>query len=80
MGTKTIYGYQKSGEKYKKRMEKELTKSDIPVKRKIRKTIRKYHFPGIFGWFFGIFIFTGMYVGLRFFVTFQADFFQKKSW
>ena len=28
-------------------MEKELAQSDIPVKRKIPKTIRKYHFPKI---------------------------------
>ena len=31
-------------EKNARAMEKELAQSDIPVKRKIQKTIRKYHF------------------------------------
>ena len=39
MGIKT---YQ---EKNAKPIEKELAQSDIQVKRKIQKTIRKYHFP-----------------------------------
>ena len=51
MGIKT---YQ---EKNAKPMEKELAQSDIPVKRKIQKTIRKCHISEIwhFGWFFGFF-------------------------
>ena len=38
-------------------MEKELAQSDIPVKRKIQKTTRKYHISGKwhFGWFFSLF-------------------------
>ena len=32
-------------EKNARAMEKELAQSDIPVKRKIQKTIRKYYFP-----------------------------------
>ena len=42
--------------------EKELAQSDIPVKRKIQKTIRKCDFPEIwhFRMFFWIFLFTGM--------------------
>ena len=44
-------------EKNAKPMEKELAQSDIPLKRKIQKTVQKYHFLkyGIFGWFFGFF-------------------------
>ena len=42
MGIKT---YQ---EKNANAMEKELAQSDIPVKRKIQKTIRKYHISGKF--------------------------------
>ena len=44
-------------EKNTRAMEKELAQSDIPVKRKIQKTIRKYTFLkyGIFRWFFGFF-------------------------
>ena len=34
-------------EKNARAMEKELAQSDIPVKRKIQKTIRKYHISGI---------------------------------
>ena len=41
MGIKT---YQKKNARAK---EKELAESDIPVKRKIQKTIRKYHFPPV---------------------------------
>ena len=33
-------------EKNARAMEKELAQSDIPVKRKIQKTIRKYHISG----------------------------------
>ena len=43
MGVKT---YQ---EKNTSAMEKKLAQSDIPVKRKIQKTIRKYHFPEVWG-------------------------------
>ena len=45
-----IYGYQTYQEKNTRAMEKELAQSDIPVKRKIKKTIQKYHFPEI--WYF----------------------------
>ena len=39
-----IYGYQNlSGEKYKTNGNR--AQSDVPVRRKIPKTIRKYHFP-----------------------------------
>ena len=56
MGNKT---YQ---EKNAKPIEKELAQADILVKRKIQKTIRKYHFPEIwyFRMVFWIFLFTGM--------------------
>ena len=47
MGIKT---YQ---EKNANAMEKELAQSDIPVKRKIQKTIRKCHFPEKGTFFFG---------------------------
>ena len=51
MGIKT---YQ---EKNAKPMEKELAQSNIAVKGKIQKTIRKCQISesGIFGWFFGFF-------------------------
>ena len=44
-------------EKNARAMEKELAQSDIPVKRKIQKTIENTTFLkyGIFGWFFGFF-------------------------
>ena len=35
-------------EKNARAMEKELAQSNIPVKRKIPKTIRNYHFPEIY--------------------------------
>ena len=56
MGIKT---YQ---EKNARAMEKELAESDIPVKRKIQKTIRKPHISGkwYFRMVFWIFFFTGM--------------------
>ena len=49
-------------EKNARAMEKELAQSDIPVKRKIQKTIRKYHFHEIwyFRMVFWIFLLTGM--------------------
>ena len=51
MGIKT---YQ---EKNTNAAKKELAQSDIPVKRKIKKTskIAKFQKNGIFGWFFGFF-------------------------
>ena len=56
MGIKT---YQ---EKNANAMEKELAQSDIPVKRKIQKTIRKCQISGKwhFWMVFWIFLFTGM--------------------
>ena len=49
-------------EKNARAMEKELAQSDIPVKRKIQKTIQKYHISGkwYFRMGFWIFLFTGM--------------------
>ena len=44
-------------EKNARAMEKEFAQSNIPVKRKIQKTIRNTIFQesGIFGWFYGFF-------------------------
>ena len=54
-----IYGYQ---EKNTRAMEKEIAQSDLPVKRKIQKTIRKCYFSEIwhFRIVFWIFLFTGV--------------------